>query len=246
MEYNAERCTRFGGSSLSKTSPRSKQPKRSFAKLRTTSIVHSGWPRRAMSRSAGPRDMRGRTRSYTRSSASTRTGSSRTNENLLSLVVPEDRPKLLAPPRTSLAGQMPGPQPNFSIRRPNGEVRRHLFRGGTRSRYKRQTHPLGGDGPRCHRTGASNVAYEMQKDAAEAANVAKSREFLANTSHELRTPLNAIIGFSEMLELGLAGPIRPKQREWLGSITKAGNTCSMSSTTSSISRMFRKVRTSCG
>jgi PAS domain S-box-containing protein len=36
------------------------------------------------------------------------------------------------------------------------------------------------------------------KDAAEAANRAKSR-FLANMSHELRTPLNAIIGYSEVL-----------------------------------------------
>ncbi|MGE0744900.1 MAG: MHYT domain-containing protein [Rhodospirillales bacterium] len=36
------------------------------------------------------------------------------------------------------------------------------------------------------------------KEAAETANVAKSR-FLANMSHELRTPLNAIIGYTEML-----------------------------------------------
>src|ERR1700733_3871755 len=44
------------------------------------------------------------------------------------------------------------------------------------------------------------------KDAAEAANEAKS-VFMANMSHELRTPLNAIIGFAEMLEKEVLGPL---------------------------------------
>ena len=41
-------------------------------------------------------------------------------------------------------------------------------------------------------------AAQIEKVAAEAANVAKS-SFLANMSHEIRTPLTAIIGFSESL-----------------------------------------------
>jgi PAS domain S-box-containing protein len=58
------------------------------------------------------------------------------------------------------------------------------------------------------------------KEAAEAANLAKS-QFLANISHELRTPLNAIIGFSEMIEQGLAGPIEPQQREYMGLVLQS-------------------------
>jgi PAS domain S-box-containing protein len=58
------------------------------------------------------------------------------------------------------------------------------------------------------------------KEAAEAANLAKS-QFLANISHELRTPLNAIIGFSEMIEQGIAGPIEPQQREYMGLVLQS-------------------------
>jgi two-component system cell cycle sensor histidine kinase PleC len=59
------------------------------------------------------------------------------------------------------------------------------------------------------------------KAVAEAANLAKSR-FLANISHELRTPLNAVLGFSEVLENGIAGPLQPRQMEYVGLIRQSG------------------------
>ncbi|MBO0903998.1 sensor histidine kinase [Jiella sonneratiae] len=52
----------------------------------------------------------------------------------------------------------------------------------------------------------AKVISDEARRRAEDANLAKSR-FLATMSHELRTPLNAILGFSEVMESEMLGPL---------------------------------------
>ena len=64
--------------------------------------------------------------------------------------------------------------------------------------------------------------YAQEKTRAEEANQAKSK-FMANMSHELRTPLNAIIGFSEIMESGMFGPLgAEKYHEYCSDIRGSG------------------------
>jgi PAS domain S-box-containing protein len=64
----------------------------------------------------------------------------------------------------------------------------------------------------------------LQKAKLEAELALRSRsEFLANMSHELRTPLNAVIGFSQIMESGIFGPLEPPQyREYVHHIHQSG------------------------
>lgn len=78
---------------------------------------------------------------------------------------------------------------------------------------------------RLERANIENLTYAIQLEqsveALKEADSAKDR-FLAGMSHELRTPLNAIIGFSGLLEKGVAGDLNPEQRTQIGMIHSAG------------------------
>lgn len=65
-------------------------------------------------------------------------------------------------------------------------------------------------------------ATRAQARAAEEMSRSKSA-FIANMSHEFRTPLNAILGFSEVLQSGIFGPMpKGKYREYIGDIHASG------------------------
>ena len=111
----------------------------------------------------------------------------------------------------------------FRVLRPGGDIRYVMCEGRCEKNADGEVIALYG----IMQDMTERMLYEQElrraKESSEQAYAAKSR-FLANMSHELRTPLNAIIGFSEMIEAQMLGPIfNEKYVEYATSIKQSGH-----------------------
>ncbi len=145
----------------------------------------------------------------------------------MSAIHPEDKAYVAEEIQASLCGEREF-APEFRVVWPDGSI--HYLKAASHASFDAAGKPLRMIGVNFDLTEQKTVEQTLERrvvertnelrqarDAAEAANVAKSA-FLANMSHEIRTPLNAITGMAHLIR---RGGLTPKQDEQLGKLEGA-------------------------
>ncbi|MGB0696549.1 MAG: PAS domain-containing sensor histidine kinase [Rhodospirillaceae bacterium] len=142
--------------------------------------------------------------------------------SLLQFIHPDD----LAQFRTGLVDHIKGVTKHFEseyrVQDRKGRTHWVLHKGLALRDEKGWAHRMAGSLSDITRRKSTELSLIEAKKAAEEAAKAKS-DFLAHMSHELRTPLNAIIGFADMMEREIMGPLKtPAYREYVEHISRSG------------------------
>ncbi|HEY0524705.1 MAG TPA: response regulator [Stellaceae bacterium] len=122
----------------------------------------------------------------------------RTLDNFLEMIHPDDRAEVAADIGRS-AREGSDFERDFRAVWPDGTLHWISAKGKTFSDRDGVPTAMAGAGVDITDRKEAEAELELAKEAAEAANRAKS-QFIANMSHELRTPLSAVIGYCEMIE----------------------------------------------
>ena len=141
-------------------------------------------------------------------------------EEFVSYIHPDDRERVAAEIKHTLAERIPTYHIKYRFMRTDGELR--WLEGFARLRTDANGEPvsfLGVSHDVTDREQLLEGEQQARRDA-EAANAAKAI-FLTTMSHELRTPLNAVSGYVDLLEMEVRGPVTDLQREDLRRIRRA-------------------------
>ena len=131
---------------------------------------------------------------------------------------PVELPRVLERWKAALAEGQPW-EDTFPLRRYDGAMRWHLSRAIPIRNEQGQIERWFGTNTDITDRRIMEEELKQAKDAAEAANRAKS-QFFANISHDLRTPMNAILG---MTELALGEANDPSIRDYLQTAKESAN-----------------------